>query len=181
MKRRRVLLQVLLAILLVLPLSGCGEKEQEQESDDPNAGAASVEASEPNQAMLIRPGSGVGKVDLGMSVDEVRQILGKPDLDVTGVSIVYADQGFEVIHPNDKVHSINCVHHIDLAPNVKTCPYRTPEGIGIGSTEADVIAAYGEPDIRESVGTAYEIGLRFEFTDGKVSLIGVLKPWQKRN
>ncbi len=64
------------------------------------------------------------------------------------------------------------------------CPYRTPEGIGIGSTEAEVIAAYGEPAIRDKVGvswTAYEVGLRFEFEDGQVSLIGALKPWQKRN
>ena len=85
----------------------------------------------------------------------------------------------ELLLTKDKetVHLIICVHHIDGAPEVKPCPYKTPEGIGIGSTESEVIAAYGEPYKRQKIFLGYkEPNLIFELEDGKVNRINVLTP-----
>jgi len=54
------------------------------------------------------------------------------------------------------------------------------EGIGIGSSRADVIKAYGEPTNAKPIQPNFEVlryellGLRFQLQDGKVDLIGVV-------
>jgi len=179
MKTRNVLVAVLLIALVALLLCGCGKKDQDATSspEDPNAAIEATDGGQPTQTAMIEPGVGVGQVRIGMTVEEMKESLDKPDIDATGISYAYADHGFEVIFRDGQVHSINCVHHINNAPAIKPCPYKTAEGIGIGSTESKVLAAYGEPDKRTRVGWAYKSGVRFEFTDGEVSLMGVLKPW----
>ncbi|GAG32963.1 unnamed protein product, partial [marine sediment metagenome] len=104
--------------------------------------------------------------------------LGKPDIAATGVSFVYADLGIELVIRDEKVYSIHCVHHINGAPAVKACKYQTSEGIGIDSTESEIISAYGEPSKRSKGALSYnKLGMRFELDSGQVSLIQLLKPW----
>jgi hypothetical protein len=58
------------------------------------------------------------------------------------------------------------------------CSYKTSKGIGIGSTESQVMAAYGKYQVRESsragkslvAGSPYG-GIIFDFEEGRVSSI----------
>ncbi len=181
MKTHSPWLHILLATVLALPFSGCSEKDPEPESGEKSPRAQASDGGEQAEAMLIRPGLGVGPVRFGMTIGEMKECLGEPDIAATGVSFVYADLGIEVVTRDEQVHSINCVDHIKDAPEVKACQHKTSEGIGIGSTESELIAAYGEPYKRGSSGLMYnELGMRFELDEDQVKLIGVLKPWKTR-
>ena len=165
-------------IVLGILCYGCAEKEEQSEPEEVETEVQASDAD--NQETIvasIQPGMGVGKVKFGMTVDELTSALGKPDIDATGISYVYADLGIEVVIRDDKVHSVYCVHHIPNASEVKTCEYQTEKGIGIGSTESDIIAAYGEPTKRSKGALMYkELGLRFELENGQVQKIIALKP-----
>jgi hypothetical protein len=56
---------------------------------------------------------------------------------------------------------------------------RTKEGIGIGSSRADVIRGYGEPTVAKPGTSGYEflryskLGLVFQLHDGKVDMFSV--------
>lgn len=61
--------------------------------------------------------------------------------------------------------------------------YKTPEGIGVGSSSADVIATYGDPSEHNGCkddGTLYykfdKCNLRFDLMNGKVLCIVLLHP-----
>lgn len=173
------ILFIFVVLLLGIHGLGCSDKGDQNESEEANT---NVQATDPNEqdttAALIQPGVGVGEVEFSMTVDEMKTALGKPDIDATGISYVYAHLGIEVVFRDEKVHSIHCVHHINNAPEVKACKYRTEEGIGIGSTESDITSAYGEPFKRSNGALMYKaLGLRFEFNDGQVQKIIALQPW----
>jgi hypothetical protein len=157
---------------------GCETSEEKNESENANTDVQAPDRREHYKDMLIQPGIGVGRVRLGMTVEEMENCLGKPDIDATGISFVYADLGIEVVIRDEKVNQIHCIHHINNAPAVKACKYQTVEGIGIGSTESEIISAYGEPSKRSKGALTYnELGMRFELDGGQVNLILVLKPW----
>ena len=175
--KNRINITVLMAMLGCLAL-GC--EESETDSSNPNPAVNTPATNVQNNSAMIVPGVGVGPIRLGMTVDQMKQILGKPDIAVTGFSYVYADLGIEVIAKDKQtISSITCVHHIDNAsPAVTPCQYKTDEGIGIGSTVAEVIAAYGElpnPPVRSM--TYKELGMRMLLVDGQVDSIILLKTW----
>jgi len=179
MKCRIIFIFAVVALLLATFDLGCSSKDDQGTSEDANTTVPVTETDEkePTTA-LIRPGIGVGKVQFGMAVDDMKEILGKPDIDATGISYVYADLGIEVVFRDDKVHSIYCVHHMKGVPDFRVCKYRTQEGIGIDSSESDIITAYGEPAKRSDGALMYkELGLRFELENGQVRKIIALKPW----
>ncbi len=81
-----------------------------------------------------------------MTVEQMESVLGKPDFSPTSISSVYADLGIEVIaRDGEPVSAITCVRRIQNAPTVKECKYKTAEGIGIGSTESEIISAGCNP------------------------------------
>lgn len=177
MKRRSALSPILLASLLILHISGCADK-QDAEPDDSDTATQSPEKTEPQKASLILPGIGVGEIQLGMTVGEMKDRLGKPDIDATGFSLVYADLGVEVVIIDEKVRMIYCVNGMSNAPEVKACKSQTVEGIGIGSTESDIISAYGEPTNRRGGSLMYkDLGLVFEMSNGQVNILTAREPW----
>lgn len=168
----------LITLLLAIFNPGCSSKEEQSEYEDANT-TAPVTQSDVKEVTnaFIQPGTGVGKVQFGMTLDNMKKILGEPDIDSTGISYVYADLGIEVVFRDDKVHSIYCVRHINGVPGFKACTYQTKEGIGIDSSESDIITAYGEPTKRSRGALMYkELGLRFELENGQVEKIIALKP-----
>ena len=160
-------------VVLGLLCHGCAKNDEPNDTEEVEAAVQAVDTDNPGtEVASIQPGIGVGKVKFGMSVSELKDALGKPDIDATGISYVYADLGIEVVTRDDIVHSVICVQHILNAPEVKSCEYQTAEGIGIGSSEADIVAAYNEPTKRRSGVLMYmELGLRFELSNGHVQKI----------
>jgi hypothetical protein len=172
--------QVVVPVLIVMAMSlGCAENEPEAEPEAMNSTVrAPQDAGQDGPKALIQPGTGVGSVRFGMTVEEMKETLGEPDIDATGISYMYAAEGIEVVFRDGKVHSIHCVDHIANAPEVRTCQYRTSEGIGIGSTESEVVSAYGEPGKRTPDALMYnDLGLRLELDNGQVHKIVALPPW----
>ena len=120
---------------LVLILAGCSKKKYEPQ--------------------LIEPGVGIGEVKFGMSVKEVKEILGKPDQE-SDYFLVFNRFGLSIETENGVVNGILCMDATDSVPDMKACEARTKEGIGIGSTKEEVLAAYGEPTLSEPLRLKYE-------------------------
>ena len=163
-------------VVLGLFSQGCAQKEEPGDAEEMEATVQTVETEETAVAS-IQPGIGVGKVKFGMSVTELEDSLGLPDIDVTGL-YVYADLGIELVMQDGKVFSISCVRHSPDHPDVKSCEYKTAEGIGIGSTESDILTAYNEPTERRDSGYLIyrDLGLGFQLENDQVQKIIVLGP-----
>ncbi|TAK93020.1 MAG: sigma-70 family RNA polymerase sigma factor [Verrucomicrobia bacterium] len=131
--------------------------------------------SSANSALLIVPQKSVGPVRADMTIPQVIAALGQPDKR-TGNFLHYVRSGFSVISnpDNDSLRAIFCGDSLGRnGPMTRAFKGRTREGIGMGSTRAEVIAAYGTPSdtraaaINESL--QYEtLGLTFTLSEGKV-------------
>ncbi len=165
LKSRHIIIIMTMGLLCI----GCADKDERD---------GEVSQQQDATAAAIQPGVGVGEVKFGMTLEDMKDVLGKPDIDATGISYVYADRGIEVVLRDDKVYCIYCVDHIPNAPDVKACAYQTAQGIGIGSSESDIIAAYQEPSKRSPGALMYpQLGLRFVIENNQVQKIIALKPW----
>jgi hypothetical protein len=133
--------------------------------------------------MVIEPGVAIGPVHSGMTIQQVVAELGEPDQKKES-ALEYLNLGFSVVP--DKagkegvVHIVLCVDR--GGPFTRAFAGQTTEGIGIGSSRADVIKAYGEPTATESIDgkPGFEVlrykprGLMLELEAGKVYSIGVI-------
>ena len=68
-----------LSISLFCGLFFVGCKKAKEESPK-NTEEHAQQTEEPSENLLIRPGVGVGKIDFGMTVQQMKDILGKPDV-----------------------------------------------------------------------------------------------------
>jgi len=106
------------------------------------------DASKESDSFIIRPGEGIGKLQFGMSVEQMKEIMGEPDM-VLGET-VFQYPGFALTAPRDqKVTGIMCGDPNPAdSSRVAECRCKTTEKIGIGSSENEIIAAYGQPSLR---------------------------------
>jgi len=125
--------------------------------------------------LLIRPGIGVGGVEFGMTVDQMKDILGKPDVAATGISYMYKSLGIEIVAKDRQIISaISCGNPNNVDTPIvkeleKACKFKTAEGIGIGSTEARITDAFGPPTRRSGSRLLYKgKGMAFTLADDKV-------------
>ena len=140
----------------------------------------------------------IGPLTLGMSGDEIQDILGVPDDESNSGPVEYEDGSlrvcwfYQIDNAPGQLYSVK----LDLADfgngwrldEVTVWPdvgWKTAEGIGIGSTEDEVRAAYPEAEVRDSTiveddveipRTFFTIGegltkLRIMVRDGKVSYL----------
>ena len=82
-----------------------------------------------------------------MTIEQLKNVLGKPDFSQEGKSFEYSSLGITVVTRDTKtVDTIFCgdMSGTDVL-KIKSCKYHTAEGIGMGSSEAQIIKAYGEP------------------------------------
>jgi hypothetical protein len=135
---REILLLSLLTVTL-LTLVSCGKKADEDEA---------------REELIIEPVVGIGEVQFGMSKDEIIEHFGQPDKVHTqkkGTKLNYVASkglGFEV-DTELGLQKIQCWSEswpTQLPFVVTTCSGITKEGIGIGSTKEEIVAAYGQPD-----------------------------------
>ncbi len=175
----------ILAIFCILAFGGfiivgCEKSGDEGGSDSQQEIAKQDDESSEN--LLIEPGVGVGAVKFGMTVDEMKGVLGKPDVAATGISFMYKSLGIEVVAKDkETVSAISCgnPHNINT-PVVKAlgtaCKFKTAEGIGIGSTGDQILQAYGDPTKKSDERLLYkDEGIGFFLFDGKVIGIWLLK------
>jgi hypothetical protein len=100
-------------------------------------GCSKQKATKPKPAINIFPNLRVGRVQTGMSRQEVEQAIGKP-MKTNDTTSFYIHKGMFVSFDTNGV-----VFNVKV---VKPFGGITMEGIGIGSSRADVIKAYGAPD-----------------------------------
>jgi RNA polymerase sigma factor (sigma-70 family) len=128
-----------------------------------------------NEPVLIVPGASVGKVKAGMTEDEVAALLGPPDR-VQGAVMSYDRQwGFSVVGNRQKIVGVVfCGDSEPDYPGVKIFKGRTKEGIGMESSRAEIIKAYGPPTAAKPWAPGQEqleyrpLGLTFILGEGKV-------------
>ena len=145
---------------------GCRKKAPAPSRSTGNGAPAAGEAS-----LVIEPRVGVGQVKFGATADQVEQSLGEPSSTVaSGAILVYGNLGLTITFREGAVSAISCGDSKDKdADAVKACRCRTKEGIGIGSTEEEIIAAYGQPARRRESQLIYTaLSARFVVVDGKV-------------
>ncbi len=111
-----------------------------------------VDGSIPAPAHTIYPDKGVGPILFGMTRDEVRAIWGEPnDVDLVTPTASYFDHGVTLGFLKYGLVSYSCELQDDSHTTFKTFTGKTVEGIGLGSTEEEVIAALGEPYERNNL------------------------------
>jgi hypothetical protein len=137
---------------------------------------AAVSAA-PGTPFLVVPGRSLGPVTIGMHLEAVESVLGKPTkVDPTGRT-----QWYEWKSPGDRFRSIavetlqNTVVLISLAHDPR---YRTSEGLGDGTALAEVERTLGRPSSVMRLGgfsiVQYrKIGIGF-VTDGSERVTGIV-------
>ena len=93
------------------------------------------------EATIVQPGVGVGPILLGASPAAVRSLLGAPD-EIHERTYVYARRMTITFREDDTVRAIYLTSGPDFTHPVPFAA-RTPEGIGFGSTRAEVDAWLG--------------------------------------
>lgn len=170
---KKVLIVPILLMCASFFFIGCKKAQKEVLKDSNTAVSKAKESSSIN--LLIQPGIGVGKIKFGMTIKQMKDLLGKPDVEATGISYLYSSLGIEIIamdHVNiDKIVCGNPENKSD--PQIKaleqTCKFTTTEGIGIGSTEAQIIQAFGQPTSRRDNRLLYkDKHIYFSLNNGKV-------------
>ena len=113
-----------------------------------------------------------------MTVQQLKDILGEPDVDATGTSYMYKSLGIEIV-AKDKVNisAILCGNFSHRKEPMfkameKAFKFKTAEGIGIGSTEDQVIKAFGQPTKRSGDKLLYK-NKRISFTVDESKVIGI--------
>jgi hypothetical protein len=111
---------------------------------------------------VVTPLVGIGPVKFGMSRAEVEKLLGKPDfVEERGksgyVDMSYGSRGFFIgVGKTLGVVIISCVAQKTMATRVHDFTGKTDKGIALGSSQAAVIKAYGEPARKEkNMGSTY--------------------------
>ncbi len=157
MKKNNFLLLVLLSVVLCFP--SCGDEE---------TGGTTPED------ITIFPGQGLNDLEIGDLGSEVATELGEGYLPVInvggsgnatynyfnvakGVDVIFGQHGSGDLDINTLP-----IQSFSLSDNFDGM---TAEGIKLGSTEAEVIAAYGEPDEIDFWAHVYYIGLIFSYDD----------------
>jgi hypothetical protein len=141
------------------------------------SGCSAGVSREPEPEMQVTPLVGIGKVRFGMSEEEVINILGEPDKRRPRC-LIYRRLGLSVVvHPKLGLFSLACFTKkaIPWWDRFSTNDFRgaTKEGIGMGSSEEQVIKPFGKPDERNDQGrqvilTYKELGLSLVLLSNKV-------------
>jgi len=153
------------ALAALLGAAGCSQSSEQTVSG--SAGS--------NTAMLIEPNAAVGKVRVGMTTQQAVSALGEPARR-TANALEYPALGLAVMPgPDGLIKVVMCGDVTGLnGPFVAAFTGRTKEGIGMKSTRADVVKAYGEPEKSEKLRLGLEslkysaLGMTFTLEDGKV-------------
>jgi hypothetical protein len=143
---------------------GCGKKADKEE---------------PLDELVIEPLVGIGSIRFGMTRDQIVEYLGQPDRifegQVTKLNYVSSRGLNFVVDAALGLQEIGCWSEGMLPSHVTTFPGTTKKGVGIGATQEEIVAAYGQADrtSTDSKGVIqilhYEkLKAKFSLKDGKI-------------
>jgi len=158
MKNKREILLLALGMLCLVTLISCNDEADEEASVD---------------ELIIEPLVGIGPVKFGMPKEEVIKHFGPPDrVSADGTKLQYvSSRGLSFTVDSELgLQEIGCWSEGMLPSRVTTFAGKTKEGIGIGASEEEIVAAYGQPD-RTSTGSKGVIqNLHYDKLSAKFSL-----------
>ncbi len=153
MKTGKEILLLSLLMVSLLALVSCAKK---------------VDEDEPRAELIIEPLVGIGSVQFGMSKNEIIEHFGQPDKILgKGTELNYVSSrglGFtvdaELGMQKIKCWSDNWPTRLPFA--VTTFAGSTKEGIGMGATREQIVAAYGQPDRTTTDAKGYFENLHYD-------------------
>ena len=154
---REILLFSLLTLCLVTLLS-CAKKADTEDTVE---------------ELIIEPLVGIGPVRFGMSKSEIVKHFGEPDKVLAeGTKLHYVpSRGLSfTVDTELGLQEISCWSEGMLPSGVTTFAGRTKEGIGIGATQEEIVAAYGQPDRRSTDSKEVIQNLHYDKLQAKFSL-----------
>jgi len=158
MRNKRGILLFSLGTLCIVTLISCSKKADEEALVD---------------ELIIEPLVGIGPVKFGMSKEEVIKHFSQPDkvlADGTKLNYVSSRGLSFTVDSELGLQEIGCWSEGMLPSRVTTFAGKTKEGIGIGASEEEIVAAYGQPD-RTSTGSGSVIkNLHYDKLSAKFSL-----------
>lgn len=170
----KTLIQIVIFIATIFFISNYESFSNESLYKDSSKSSKQAVSSESSVVdMRVTPLVGIGPVEFGMTKEDVIERLGEPDaIQDKGLSLLYLSKGFSIlVHPQLGVRNFNCFTRIAIPPNLqhraKNFEGATQEGIAMGSTEAQIMAAYGKPSTRKVQGRQTNLtydNLRLYFT-----------------
>jgi hypothetical protein len=143
------------------------------------AGIATNSSPSPEE-LLIVPGVSVGKVRKGMTTNEVETVLGKPEKWQGKIMVYDGKLGMSVGQTKNGAMMVFCGSSMLHYAGVKKFRCRTKEGIGMESSRADIIKAFGKPSAEPQTNPGQtqleyaSLGLTFTLESDKVINILVL-------
>ena len=171
MRNKREILLFGLGTLCLVTLISCNQKADEEALVD---------------ELIIEPLVGIGPVQFDMSKEEVIKHFGPPDkvfADGTKLNYVSSKGLSFTIDSELGMQEIGCWSKGMLPSRVTTFTGRTKEGIEIGETQEQIVAAYGQPDrtSTDSKGIIQNLlydGLqaRFSLKEGKLMSMTLKAP-----
>lgn len=113
----------------------------------------------------IVPGSRVGNIKLGMEIEQIIRYWGQP----SSMEDIPGRKEFSQYKYGHKAMTIIVESGIVAGVRVLSYKYQTPEGLGINSTQAQVIKTYGKKfkEVKNSISYG-SLGIGFYFHKGKV-------------
>ena len=131
--------------------------------------------SKHDESGAVVHGVAIGSLHSGTTMQQIVAEFGQPEMAMTNSGIIimarYQKQGLGFLAPEGVVCTFT------VSP---PCTQQTKEGIGIGSSRAAVIKAYGEPMSTKATATNCEVlayqrlGFVCELTDGKVDSMTIV-------
>jgi hypothetical protein len=151
-----------MALAALIATAGCSQAPEKAVSANGNT-------------TLIEPKAAVGKIRAGMRVQQVVSELGEPARR-TANALEYPALGLAVMPgPDGQIQVVMCGDVTGLnGPFVAAFTGRTKEGIGMKSTRAEIVKAYGEPEKNEKMRLGLEsmtypsLGITFTLENGQV-------------
>ncbi|MBQ7568071.1 hypothetical protein IJT17_04625 [bacterium] len=122
---------------------------------------------------MIRPGQGVGPINLGQSLAQVKGLLGPP---VKVLKSPNDPNAKFLSYPQHKLAVFVGSNGVVIGVTVLGGPWCTPEGIRVGASKAAVMKVYGQGLVRGQGNINYaDKGIAFSYNSGSVCAIYVQK------
>ncbi len=98
-----------------------------------------------SEGMIIEPRVGLGSIKIGMPMDAVVDEFGPPRVKI-GPTLGYPDLGFTVLPGEPNIVGAIMMGDSSGGSLVDAFKGKTQNGIGMGSTEQEILSIFGSPD-----------------------------------